>query len=141
MPKIPNETSLSLPPKSSLENLRKQAKSLLRAAHANDANARAKFVELHPDANQLVNLTLSDAQLVIARSYGFSSWPKLKQHVTIENYSASPGDLRHAENSERLVDRFISLACLNYTNDHRKRHDEARELFSVNPNLSSENVY
>ena len=141
MPKSSNNTSLSLPPKSSLENLRKQAKSLLRAARANDETARRKFLTFHPTATQPANLTLSDAQLVIARSYGFASWPKLKNYVTIESYSAVPGELRDAENSTKLVDRFISLACLNYTNDHHKRRDEARIVFFDNPQLSKENIY
>ena len=141
MPQSSKNPSLSLPPKSSLENLRKQAKSLLRAARAHDQNARDKFLAFHPTAAQPANLTLSDAQLVVARSYGFTSWSKLKHHVTIESYSALPGEFRRAENSENLVDRFIGLACLNYTNDHRRRRDEARKLFSENPQLSKENIY
>ena len=141
MPKSPDNKSLSLPLKSSLENLRKQAKSLLRTARAGDEAARKKFLAFHPTETQPSNLTLSDAQLVIARSYGFPSWPKLKQHVTIESYSALPGELRNAENSDKLVDRFISLACLNYTNDHRKRREDARQLFSSNPQAGRENIY
>ena len=141
MPKSSNSPSLSLPPKSSLENLRKQAKSLLRAARANDQTAHDKFLAFHPTASQPANPSLSDAQLVIARSYGFTSWPKLKHHLAIESYSSLPGELRDAENSENLVDRFISLACLNYTNDHRKRRDAAREMFAENPQLGNENIY
>lgn len=141
MPKSSNNTSLSLPSKSSLENLRKQAKSLLRAARANDESARKTFLAFHPTETQPANLTLSDAQLVIARSYGFTSWPKLKHHVTIETYSASPAELRNAENSGKLVDRFISLACLNYTNDHRRRREVARELFADNPQLNKDDIY
>jgi ankyrin repeat protein len=141
MPKSSDNTSLSLPPKSSLENLRKQAKSLLKAARANDESARRKFRTFHPTSTQPENLSLSDAQLVIARSYGFTSWPKLKTYVTVESYSASPGELRNAENSDKLVDRFINLACLNYTNDHRRRREEARKLFSSNPDLGKENIY
>jgi hypothetical protein len=34
--------------------------------------------------------SLSDAQLVLAREYGFESWPKLKQHV--ESLRLGPGD-------------------------------------------------
>jgi ankyrin repeat protein len=141
MPNSSNNPVHSLPPKSSLENLRKQAKSLLKAALGNDQTARGKFQAFHPTATQPANPTLSDAQLVVARSYGFTSWPRLKHHVTIQSYSALPGELRRAENSANLVDRLISLACLNYTNDHRKRRDEARELFSKNPQLSNENIY
>src|SRR5258708_5888535 len=53
--------SLELPEKPNLEHLRKQAKDLLRAAPA--------------------TMKLADAQPLIAREYGFASWPKLKEHV------------------------------------------------------------
>src|SRR5204863_9455529 len=44
------------------------------ASHPRFANAAAS--ELRG-----TKFSLSDAQLVIAREYGFDSWPKLKQHV------------------------------------------------------------
>jgi len=141
MPKSSDNTSLSLPTKSSLENLRKQAKSLLKAARANDESALNKFRAFDFTLNPPTSLTLSDAQLVIARSYGFTSWPKLKHHIAVESYSALPDVFRAGETSDKLVDKFISLSCLNYTNDHHKRHDHARELFSANPQLSRENIY
>ena len=141
MPKPSNTKSLLLPPKSSLENLRKQAKSLLKAARANDRNALSRFRSLRLAVNQPGNLALSDAQLVIARSYGFASWARLKQHLTIQSYSALPAELRDAETSDKLVDRFISLACLNYTNDHYRRREKARELLDQAPHLGRENIY
>lgn len=71
----------------SLEHLKNQAKALLRAAKAADPSAVERFQANHPDfsssslaAGQTVQL--ADAQLVIAREYGFSSWTKLKEHVT-----------------------------------------------------------
>ena len=68
----------SLPNNPSLENLRKQAKSLRNAVQENDAGALARVREFHPRADEaLRNFTLSDSQLVIARSYAFASWSKL----------------------------------------------------------------
>jgi hypothetical protein len=131
----------TLPPKASLENLRKQAKSLLKATRSKNPSALAQFAALHPQAGELSEPTLSDAQLVIARSYGFPSWSKLKHELMIELYSASPDVLKAAANSDALVDRFISLACLNYSDDHASRRDKAREIFSSNPSLSRENIY
>jgi ankyrin repeat protein len=142
MPNSSNNTTVrTLPPKSSLENLRKQAKSLLKAARASDDNALSRFRSLGLPPSKSANLTLSDAQLVVARSYGFASWPKLKHHLTIESYSAVPAELGAAEKSDKLVDRFISLACLNYTNDHYKRREDARELLAETPQLGEENIY
>jgi ankyrin repeat protein len=63
-----------------LEQLKRQAKELLaafRAAHA----AAVHEVTVCYDNPQLATFALHDAQLVIARSYGFDSWPKLKAYV------------------------------------------------------------
>jgi ankyrin repeat protein len=56
-----------------LEQLRKQAKELVRAARAGEPEALGRLGDLP--------LRLSSAQLVIAREVGFSSWPKLKAHI------------------------------------------------------------
>jgi hypothetical protein len=57
---VPNR----LPARPSLEQLRKRAKERLEILRADDPSA-----------------TLSDAQLALAREYGFDSWPKLVHHV------------------------------------------------------------
>lgn len=54
----------SLPPRPSLEHLQKQAKDLLRQFRADSPT-----------------ITLSEAQFVLAREYGFESWGKLKHFV------------------------------------------------------------
>jgi hypothetical protein len=72
----------SLPSNPSVEHLRKDAKRLRRAVQARDAEARARVNEFHPRTHQaLPRFTLAHAQLVTARSYGFTSWTKLKQHL------------------------------------------------------------
>jgi len=77
-----------LPPRPSLEQLKKQAKSLLKRYQAADPDARTRIRASHPRwRNQPERqmpasvLTLADVQLVIAAEYGFSSWPKLQAHV------------------------------------------------------------
>ena len=57
----------------SLEHLRKQAKKLLKAYRAGDT-AEVERVRAHCDGGEF---TLNDAQFVLAREYGFASWPKL----------------------------------------------------------------
>ena len=66
-----------LPVRPNLEQLRHQAKDLLRAVHAREATAIAEFREYHPELADPEKAQLSDAQLVLARSYGASSWPRL----------------------------------------------------------------
>jgi ankyrin repeat protein len=70
----------SLPDRPSLAQLRRQAKELLKAYRAgNDAAvAEVKRFERKPDP---ATFALADAQRVLARSYGFSSWTNLKEHV------------------------------------------------------------
>src|SRR4051794_15278777 len=68
-----------LPERPSLEQLRKQAKELLRDCRSGDATAieRVRRHKIH-----VTNPSLADAQFAVAREYGFESWPKLVQHVT-----------------------------------------------------------
>jgi ankyrin repeat protein len=68
----------NLPPDPSLEQQKKQAKELLHALRAGDVDARARFRRHLPDKPRL---TLADAQLVLAREYGFESWARLKAHI------------------------------------------------------------
>jgi ankyrin repeat protein len=82
--------SASLPPAPSLEQLRKQAKDLLRAHRAGDPGAVAR-VAAH-DAGEALKLT--GAQHVIAREHGFPSWPRLRAYV--ERVAAHGPDLQHA---------------------------------------------
>ncbi len=61
-----------------LEQQRKLAKELLRAARAGSAEALARLRAVRTDAGGPAReLKLADAQLVLARDAGFPSWPKL----------------------------------------------------------------
>lgn len=71
----------SFPPSPNLEYDKKQAKRLLRAIRSGDALALARVYAHHPryqsgtPHNTLHReFSLADAQLVIAREYGFASW-------------------------------------------------------------------
>jgi ankyrin repeat protein len=69
-----------LPAQPSLENLRKQAKDLLEAYRSGDpaAVAGVERFERTPEPDKFA---LNDAQRILARAYGFPSWPKLKAFV------------------------------------------------------------
>src|SRR5688500_10543809 len=69
-----------LPDRPSLEQLRKQAKDLVRDARNGDAVALARLAAIGQRASDS-RITLAGAQLAIAREYGFPSWPKLAHHV------------------------------------------------------------
>src|SRR5688500_17719482 len=69
-----------LPSQPDLEQLKTQAKELLKAWKSHDDDAIRRIQENHPRPGG-ATLRLGDAQLVIAREYGFASWPKLKAHI------------------------------------------------------------
>jgi hypothetical protein len=70
-----------LPVRPNLEQLKHQAKDLLRAIHAEDVSAVTELRKHHPGKKskpvEPVEVKLADAQLVLARSYGLPSWPRL----------------------------------------------------------------
>ncbi len=81
-------TTTSLPALPSLEQLKNQAKDLVKQFKAQDSGALRRVQTHLPRATVLplesltaTNLTLSEAQLVVAREYDFPSWPRLKRHV------------------------------------------------------------
>jgi ankyrin repeat protein len=69
-----------LPEQPSLEQLRKQAKDLLRDYRSGLDSAVAEVIQFEHSPTR-ATFSLSDAQRVIARAYGFASWPKLKAFV------------------------------------------------------------
>jgi hypothetical protein len=67
-----------LPSNPSLKNLETQVEQLLTDVRAGTAQAIDQAREFHPHADTAIgDFSLSDAQLVTARHYGFASWPKL----------------------------------------------------------------
>ena len=65
------------PSRPNLDQLRHQAKDLLRALRNGDPAAIDDFSAHHSPGFDLADATLADAQLVLARSYQASSWPEL----------------------------------------------------------------
>ncbi|HWM89441.1 MAG TPA: ankyrin repeat domain-containing protein [Thermoanaerobaculia bacterium] len=63
------------PVRPDLEQLRHQAKDLLRAIRRGDPSAVSELEKHHPEPPE--SAKLADAQLALARSYGLPSWPRL----------------------------------------------------------------
>jgi len=72
-----------LPVRPDLDQLRHQAKDLLRAIHAADPAALADLHQHHPRPPAPAAAKLADAQLVLARSYEAPSWTRLVQSATL----------------------------------------------------------
>ncbi|HET9401139.1 MAG TPA: ankyrin repeat domain-containing protein, partial [Candidatus Acidoferrales bacterium] len=92
-----------LPPRPNLEQLKKQAKAVVKGHHSGDSAVIARIREHHPDWRGATaakvkesQFALNDAQLVIAKEYGFSSWAKLKSHVLSRKPDLSTEELAKA---------------------------------------------
>jgi hypothetical protein len=69
-----------LPAHPDLAQLKRQARELLKAFLAGEESAAADVHRFYTDADRS-SFKLHDALLVLARSYGYESWPKLKAYV------------------------------------------------------------
>ncbi|MFY9776635.1 MAG: ankyrin repeat domain-containing protein, partial [Trebonia sp.] len=111
-----SESPVPLPEQPSLEQLRNQAKDLRRTS----------------------GIPLWEAQLGVARRYGFTSWARLKQHVELlTRYSRFPE--RVATDSD--AGTFLRLACLSYYDDEPGQWEQARRILERAPGLAEGNVY
>jgi ankyrin repeat protein len=66
-----------VPVRPNLDQLKHQAKDLLRAIRRGEPSAVAEFQKHHPERIEPAAAALADAQLALARSYGVASWPRL----------------------------------------------------------------
>ncbi len=87
-----------LPARPSLEQLRKQAKDLLRMFRDGNPAAAERMRAFAPRA---IEPSLADAQFVLAHEYGFESWAKLAAHV--ESIIAANG----LEHYNRLAKDYV----------------------------------
>ncbi|MGC1459599.1 MAG: ankyrin repeat domain-containing protein [Steroidobacteraceae bacterium] len=108
-------TPLTLPAKPDLGHLKRQAKELLREVRAQQGEALQIIVIFHPRPGEFSGLR--DAQLALARRYGFADWNHLRDEVELRQ-------LRSGTTAEQ-AERFIDHACLRYNGDDqdwRYRH-------------------
>ena len=113
---------IPLPDDPSIEQLRKQARELRDELRCDDPTVK-----------------LSAAQRLIARRYGFASWPKLVHHLeVVTRYTWRP-DTTTADASPG--DEFLRFACLTYSDDGPERWQRARALLSEDATISSANVH
>jgi ankyrin repeat protein len=108
-----------------LEQLKRQSKELLAAFRAADAAAVKEVTGCYDDP-QLATFALHDAQLVIARSYGFDSWPKLKAYVdgvTIGRLveAVSNGAIERVRAMLKTRPELANMA-VSYGDEHRAIH-------------------
>lgn len=102
--------SRSLPDRPHLDVPRRQARELLERWRAGDPDALDRIRSRHPkfaraDGSAIVAITprLSDAQLVIAREYGFAHWTELKQRVQANSVAHALHTAIRADDRDEVV--------------------------------------
>lgn len=131
--------TLSLPAHPDLGHLRRQARALQRAAVAGDPQAADRITRNHPDPPaDLTAVRLSAAQLVVAREYGFPSWPRLRHHLDARAaHTWDPTD-----EDQSVPAQFCRLACLTYAGtDGPGRWADARALLVAHPGLVEDDIW
>src|SRR5262245_24731988 len=96
-----------LPANPNLDKQRKLAKTLARDYWRGKSKAIERVHALHPKPPVPEDFVLSDAQLVIARGYGFAGWPQMKRKI--ESLTKSPADLFKAAIEAGHVDHVRQL--------------------------------
>jgi ankyrin repeat protein len=105
--------SRELPAKPNLEYLKKQAKEFLHDIQQRQPDAVERFRALASDSTP-DTAKLADAQHLLAREYGFPSWPKLKEHV--DSLTLTPAEqllaavrAQNARRAGRLLEQHPEL--------------------------------
>ena len=99
--------SRSLPPRPDLERLRREARALQRACLAGETQALVRL-DLAFATVSGRELPLTRAQFVIAREYGFASWPALAHEVRRRRAPAAKS--ADELDAEALAERWFALA-------------------------------
>ncbi len=96
--------SRPLTPKSSMENLKKEAKRWLKALRSGDADARSRLLRAHPSAP--TSPGLRDVQHALALEHGLGGWTAVKEKLADEVLAR--------RSHEERVSEFLEHAILTY---------------------------
>jgi ankyrin repeat protein len=125
-----------LTPKSSLDNLKREAKRWLHAFRSGDPDARARLERAVPNAP--ASPTLREVQHALAREYGFPGWAALKNQLALNSPAAA------AEDAERIA-WFIQNACPDHHIRSRPAHvralHTAHRLLERHPEIARDSFY
>lgn len=136
----------TLPNNPSLDRLRESARRLQRGVTASDPQALDLVRRHHPRPDIALGdvpdrFALHNAQLTVARCYGFSGWPALVHYLALaEDISVDPSGVD--EDVLDPADRFCALASLRYDDaDAPPRRRAAAKLLKADPGLVERHVW
>jgi ankyrin repeat protein len=130
-----------LPDRPSLEQYKKQAKELFRAATAGEPAALARMRRHHLRLHDLAPdrpraMTLADAQLVLAREHSYESWAAFAKHIEALRM------IRSVENLADPLNTFVEVACVDRHGWHGSGTLEHGDLILARyPDVARGSVY
>ena len=136
----------TLPDNPSLDRLRVEARRLQRGVTSGDRRSVEAVRRHHPRSDAALGdaqdrFALHDAQLAVARRYGFTGWPALVRYLEVAaGLSVDPGKVD--DDALHPADRFCSLSSLRYDHtDAPPRWQAAAELLAADPDLAVQHVW
>lgn len=101
--------SRGLPQRPHLDVPKHEARALLKQCRAQETDAFDRIRQRHPKLKKADNTSISaqfklnDAQLVIAREYGFSNWTQLKERINANTVAGLLQEAIHNDDRESVV--------------------------------------
>ena len=102
--------SRDLPDRPHIDVPKREARELLKEWRASSPEALDRIRRRHPRFREASDAAISegkfllnDAQLVIAREYGFSSWPELKQRISANTAAGLLQEAIHNDDRESVL--------------------------------------
>jgi ankyrin repeat protein len=131
-----------LPARPNLEQYKKQAKDLAKAFRSQSREAIDR-VRDHPRFRALsdadlarARLSLTDAQLVIAREHGFESWRQFARQIETLNSQRA-----NLSSTDPVAD-FIQAACVPLDSSHASGTlERAEAILREHPKVARSNIY
>jgi ankyrin repeat protein len=125
--------------RTTLDNLRKEAKRWLAALQENDAKARERYELAYPRGSG--HPVLRDVQHALAREYGMEGWKELK--LALEKAPSEAATTRHTGGD--LTTRFLEYACPDHHVRNRSAHRMASQAairhLEQNPEIARQDLY
>jgi len=124
-----------LTPRSTIDNLKKEAKRWLKALRADVGDARARLQRAVPNAPALP--TLRDVQHALAIEHGFPGWTELKNRMS----KPAATEKSHDE----IVNWFLENACPDHhvrgPSAHAMARHTAMRILEQHPWIANDSIY
>ena len=139
--------STPLPENPSLAHLKGQAKLVRDLIRSGDPGGLSMVDEFHPrhraeelDEAQRQSFKTTDAQVIVARLYGFASWQRLRDHIAVVSANSFTPNAETGLDASRS---FVEDACLDYAQDGPSPEDriaEAHRMLADDPSVATGSV-